>query len=177
MVAGRLNRAGLGTLLFDLLTPDEARDRDRVFDVDLLARRLEAAASWVRRWPGLGDVPLALYGASTGAAGALVAAARLRDEVACVVSRGGRPDLAGDALEQVAAPTLLVVGELDPVVRDLNESARRRLACECRLEVVPGAGHLFEEAGALERVAELATSWITGHLSAGGGPPRLADAL
>jgi putative phosphoribosyl transferase len=175
-VADRLNRAGLGTLLFDLLTPEEAEDRGRVFDVDLLARRLEAAADWLWRRPAVGNVPIAFFGASTGAAAALVAAARLRDRVAAVVSRGGRPDLAGDALEHVAAPTLLVVGELDPVVLELNEAARRRLAGESRLEIVPGAGHLFEEPGALERVAELAASWITGHLAgARGGRPRLTD--
>jgi putative phosphoribosyl transferase len=177
-VADHLNRAGLGTLLFDLLTPAEAEDRGQVFDVDLLARRLEAAAGWVWRWPAVGNVPVAFFGASTGAAAALVAAARLRDRVAAVVSRGGRPDLAGGALERVAAPTLLVVGELDPVVLELNEAARRRLAGESRLEILPGAGHLFEEPGALERVAELAASWITSHLSqARGGRLRLADVL
>jgi putative phosphoribosyl transferase len=177
-VADRLNRVGLGTLLFDLLTPEEAEDRDLVFDVDLLAHRLEAAAGWLWRWPAVGNVPVAFFGASTGAAAALVAAARLRDRVAAVVSRGGRPDLAGDALGHVAAPTLLVVGELDPVVLELNEAARRRLSCESRLEVVPGAGHLFEEPGALERVAELAATWITSHLPlARGGRLRLADVL
>jgi pimeloyl-ACP methyl ester carboxylesterase len=164
-VADHLNRVGLGTLLFDLLSPVEAEDRDLVFDVELLARRLEAAAEWLGRSPEFGALSIALFGASTGAAAALVAAARLRDRVAAVVSRGGRPDLAGEALARVDSPTLLVVGALDPVVRELNEAARRRLPGESRLEVIPGAGHLFEEPGALELVAELAASWITGHLS------------
>jgi putative phosphoribosyl transferase len=162
-VAERLQRAGLGTLLFDLLSEDEARDRALVFDVDLLSRRLEAAAGWVRRWPGLGHVPVSFFGASTGAAAALVASTRLRDLVAAIVSRGGRPDLAAGALERVRAPTLLIVGGDDPEVLELNREAQRRLRAETRLEVVPGAGHLFEEPGALERVADLAAEWFTAH--------------
>jgi putative phosphoribosyl transferase len=163
-VAERLNAAGLGTLLFDLLTPEEADDRALVFDIDLLATRLASAAGWVRRWPTAAGVPIAFFGASTGAAAALVAAAKLRREVAVVVSRGGRPDLAGPALERVTAPTLLIVGGEDHHVLELNREAERRLGAETRLEVVPGAGHLFEEPGALERVAELAAAWIVAHV-------------
>lgn len=172
-VADRLNAAELATLLFDLLTPEEGEDRARVFDIPLLAERLDAAARWVRRTPELGDLPLGLFGASTGAAAALVAAARL-DRVAAVVSRGGRPDLAGDALERVRAPTLLVVGGEDRDVLELNRAAERRLRVETRIEVVPGAGHLFEEPGALERVSELAASWFSEHVGAGAGPSRSA---
>jgi putative phosphoribosyl transferase len=163
-VADRLNDAGLATLLLDLLVPHEAADRARVFDIGLLASRLVAAARWVRSQPELADSPLALFGASTGAAAALVAAATLRDEVAAVVSRGGRPDLAGDALEHLDAPTLLIVGGEDPQVLELNRAAARRMRAETRVVVIPGAGHLFEEHGALEQVADLAAAWISGHL-------------
>jgi putative phosphoribosyl transferase len=163
-VADRLNGAGLGTLLFDLLTPEESRERDHVFDIDLLATRLVAAARWLRAWPATRVAPVAFFGASTGAAAALVAAAKLRGGVAAVVSRGGRPDLAGAALEHVAAPTLLIVGGEDPEVLQLNREAQRRLRSETRLEVIPGATHLFEEHGALEQVADLATAWISDHL-------------
>ncbi|HZD18443.1 MAG TPA: dienelactone hydrolase family protein, partial [Actinomycetota bacterium] len=160
-VARRLNEEGLGTLLFDLLTAEEGEDRSRVFDIELLARRLETTGRWVRRWPGLQDRQLAFFGASTGAAAALVAAASMPSEVGAVVSRGGRPDLAGGALERVAAPTLLIVGGDDVEVLELNRDAQRRLRCPTRLEVIPGATHLFEEPGALERVAELAASWAS----------------
>jgi putative phosphoribosyl transferase len=163
-VADTLNRSGLSTLLFDLLLPEEAEDRSLVFDVELLAGRLESAARWVPDRSGLGDVPLAFFGASTGAAAALVAAARLENEVSSVVSRGGRPDLAGDALERVRAPTLLIVGSEDRDVLELNRQAERRIRAETRLEVIPGAGHLFEEPGALETVAELAAAWIERNL-------------
>jgi putative phosphoribosyl transferase len=163
-VADSLNRSELSTLLFDLLTPEEAEDRSLVFDVDLLAARLEAAARWVREVPGLGDMPLAFFGASTGAAAALVAATRPGNEVSSIVSRGGRPDLAGDALERVTAPTLLIVGSEDRDVLELNRQAERRIRAETRLEVIPGAGHLFEEPGALETVAELAATWIERNL-------------
>ena len=177
-MADRLNAAGLGTLLFDLLTPEEAEHRERVFDIGLLSSRLEAAARWAWRWPAVGNVPVAFFGASTGAAAALVAASRLRDRVAAVVSRGGRPDLAGDALDLVGAPTLLIVGGKDRHVLDLNRAARHRLPAETLLEVIPGAGHLFEEPGALERVAVLAASWVVDHLSgARGGRATLADVL
>jgi putative phosphoribosyl transferase len=164
-VADRLNRAGHATLLLDLLTPQEAVDRARVFDIELLATRLVAAAKWVRSRPELAELPLAFFGASTGAAAALVAAAALGDDVAAVVSRGGRPDLAGDALEHVKAPTLLIVGGEDLQVLELNRAAAGRMRAETRIVVIPGAGHLFEEGGALERVAELAADWIAQHLA------------
>jgi putative phosphoribosyl transferase len=162
-VAERLHERGLGTLLFDLLTPEEADDRRNVFDIELLATRLAAAAVWVRSQSEAAALPVAYFGASTGAAAALVAASR-GDGPASIVSRGGRPDLAAAALELVTAPTLLIVGGRDLEVLALNREAERRLPGETRLEVVPGAGHLFEEPGALERVAELATSWISDHL-------------
>jgi len=163
-VAERLQADGLGTLLFDLLTDDEAGDRDKVFDIALLARRLEGAVGWLQREPDAGQLPMAFFGASTGAAAALVAAGHLESDVAAVVSRGGRPDLAGDALEAVTAPTLLIVGGEDLQVLELNRQARGHLRCETRLEIVPGATHLFEEPGALERVAELAAAWFTSHV-------------
>lgn len=163
-VADRLERDGLATMLFDLLTPAEAGDRDRVFDIPLLASRLVETTGWVRAQPGIGALPVAFFGASTGAAAALVASAGVGEELVAVVSRGGRPDLAREALDRVDAPTLLIVGGDDPVVLDLNRQALGRLRGEGRLEVVPGAGHLFEEPGALERVADLAAGWISLHL-------------
>jgi pimeloyl-ACP methyl ester carboxylesterase len=163
-VARRLNEAGVGTLLFDLLTPAEAEDRANVFDVDLLARRLEGAEVWLHGRPPGPGVPIAFFGASTGAAAALVAASRLGAEVAAVVSRGGRPDLAGEALPRVTAPTLLIVGGDDTQVLGLNRQAEARMRCERRLEVIPGATHLFEEPGTLERVSELAAAWLSKHL-------------
>jgi len=167
-VAQRLNEAGMGTLLFDLLTPAEAEDRANVFDVELLADRLRGAERWLHRWPQAGTVPVAFFGASTGAAGALVAATRLGVEVAAVVSRGGRPDLAGDALAKVTAPTLLIVGGNDVEVLGLNREAEAKMRCERRFEIVPGATHLFEEPGALERVADLAADWFARHLTEAG---------
>ena len=175
-VADRLHQAGLGTLLFDLLTPDEERDRANVFDIGLLADRLSGAAEWVRG--RVGDVPLGLFGASTGAAAALVAAGGLGRRVAAVVSRGGRPDLAGAALPVVSSPTLLIVGGADHQVLELNREALARMRCEKRLEVVPRATHLFEEPGALERVAELAAGWLSTHLGGSDGrrgPPAAPD--
>lgn len=163
-VAERLSAEGLGTLLFDLLTDDEAGDRGKVFDIALLARRLEEAVGWLRSERDARQLPIALFGASTGAAAALVAAAHLGTDVAAVVSRGGRPDLAGDALEAVTAPTLLIVGGADLQVLELNRQAQGRLRCETRLEIVSGATHLFEEPGALERVAELAAAWFADHV-------------
>ena len=164
-VAERLQADGLGTLLFDLLTDDEAGDRGKVFDIALLARRLEGAAGWLRGDPDAArQLPMAFFGASTGAAAALVAAAHLGSDLASVVSRGGRPDLAGDALEAVTAPTLLIVGGADLQVLELNRLAQGHLRCETQLEIVPGATHLFEEPGALERVAELAATWFTDHV-------------
>ncbi|GBC86254.1 Putative phosphoribosyl transferase [bacterium HR12] len=171
-VAERLHEAGLGTLLFDLLTPEEAEDRRKVFDIELLADRLEGAHRWLRRWPQVGALPIGFFGASTGAAAALVAAARLGAEVAAVVSRGGRPDLAGEALPRVTAPTLLIVGGDDVEVLALNRDAERRMRCERRLEVIPGASHLFEEPGALERVADLAAEWFARYLTEAGGGGR-----
>jgi putative phosphoribosyl transferase len=162
-VAERLRVAGLATLLFDLLTDVEAHDRGKVFDIALLARRLEGAAGWLRADPDVRELPIAFFGASTGAAAALVAAAHLAGDVAAVVSRGGRPDLAGEALAAVTAPTLLIVGGADRQVLELNRQAQARMRCETRLEIVPGATHLFEEPGALERVAELAAAWFADH--------------
>jgi dienelactone hydrolase len=167
-VAGALRDAGLATLLLDLLEEDEADDRAKVFDIDLLADRLLAAADWLAAEPLTGRLRLGFFGASTGGGAALVAAARRPAAVGAVVSRGGRPDLAGDALPLVQAPTLLIVGGADDVVLQLNEMALRRLRCVKALEVVPGATHLFPEPGALEEVARLAAAWFVRHLGAAG---------
>jgi putative phosphoribosyl transferase len=164
-VAGVLHRGGLATLLFDLLTAEEDLDRDNVFDIGLLGARLAAATTWVRARPGLQDLRLGYFGASTGAAAALWAAASADSEVAAVVSRGGRPDLAAERLAAVRAPTLQVVGGRDEVVLELNRQAAARLACPHELVVVPGATHLFEEPGALRAAAELARGWFTTHLA------------
>jgi predicted phosphoribosyltransferase/dienelactone hydrolase len=166
-VARTLQRAGLATLLLDLLDAREGARRDLVFDIPLLAGRVAAAIAWARGHPELGALPVGLFGASTGAAAALSAAARMPDAVSAIVSRGGRPDLAGDDLEAVRAPVLLIVGGADERVLALNRRAAARLAVEHRLEVVPGATHLFEEPGALEQVADLAVAWLAEHL---GGP-------
>ena len=163
-VARRLNGSGLATLLFDLLTPAEAEDRRNVFDVALLASRLLAATRWLRGRPDTAALPLGYFGASTGAAAALWAAADQEGGVAAVVSRGGRPDLAEPRLALVGAPTLLVVGGADELVLELNRRALEELHCERRLAVVPGAAHLFEEPGALEQVADLASAWFVEHL-------------
>ncbi len=162
MVARRLERAGLATLLIDLLAEHEQGRRDLVFDIPLLAERLEGVTRWTREQPLVGDLPPAYFGASTGAAAALVAAAG-RDDVASVVSRGGRPDLAGDALPAVRAPTLLIVGSRDREVLELNRRAAALLGGPHRLDVIEGATHLFEEPGALEAVAEIAAAWFLGH--------------
>jgi putative phosphoribosyl transferase len=164
-VAGVLNEAGLGTLLFDLLTAEEERDRVNVFDVDLLAGRLVSATRWLRDQPGLRDLRVGYFGASTGAAAALWAAAELGDQVAAVVSRGGRPDLAASRLVAVEAPTLLIVGGHDRAVLDLNRRAQSLLGSHGQLAVVPGASHLFEESGTLQSAAELARDWFLRHLS------------
>jgi predicted alpha/beta-hydrolase family hydrolase len=169
MVAEALQRSGLVTLLFDLLTEAEAANRRNVFDIPLLAERLDQAATWAAGSAAGHGLPLGFFGASTGAAAALVAAAR-RQDVRAVVSRGGRPDLALDALPEVRAPTLLIVGGADDVVLDLNRHARSQMRCECRLDVVPGATHLFEEPGAMERVIELAGAWFETHLATPGSP-------
>ena len=163
-VAEALNGAGFATLLFDLLTEQEAADRANVFDIPLLADRLQLATHWLDEARGAGSLRVGYFGASTGAAAALVAAAREKREISAVVSRGGRPDLAGSALKEVRAPTLLIVGSLDTQVLELNRAALTALRCEKALEIVPGAGHLFEEPGTLERVTELAAGWLAEHL-------------
>jgi putative phosphoribosyl transferase len=167
-VAGVLNDGGFATVLADLLTEEEERvdlhTGQLRFDIDLLAARVTAVVDWLGTRDDTAPLPIGLFGASTGAAAALVAAADRANEVKAVVSRGGRPDLARDALPRVKAPTLLIVGGRDEVVLDLNRQAYERLQAEKRLEVVPGATHLFEEPGTLERVAELATQWFTSHL-------------
>jgi putative phosphoribosyl transferase len=163
-VAERLQAAGFATLLFDLLGAAEQREDALTgalrFDIPLLAERLVGAIDWAARQPGLGALRVGLYGASTGAAAALVAAAARPEAVCAVVSRGGRPDLAADSLAGVAAPTLLIVGGEDDVVIELNRKAAARLRAPHRLEIIPGATHLFPEPGALERVAELAGDWF-----------------
>ncbi|HJS44411.1 MAG TPA: hypothetical protein VJ755_13135 [Gemmatimonadales bacterium] len=163
-VANELVSANLGTLLFDLLSEGEAATQANVFDVELLAGRLRQATDWIAARAATADLPLGYFGASTGAAAALVAAADDR-RVCVVVSRGGRPDLAGDFLPDVTAPTLLIVGGADTVVLALNRAAYERLGCIKRLEVVPGATHLFEEPGALDAVAALARLWFLDHLN------------
>src|SRR5690606_3064831 len=170
-VAGVCGQAGLATLLFDLLTPQEERHRANVFDIELLADRLREVTAWVRQQPECARLPVGYFGASTGAAAALWAAAAPDAAVSAVVSRGGRPDLAAPRLSEVRAPTLLIVGGNDTVVLELNRRARTRLRCESRIVVVPGATHLFEEPGALERVAAEACAWFTRHL-AGAAHPR-----
>ncbi|MFJ7902536.1 phosphoribosyltransferase family protein [Streptomyces sp. NPDC096198] len=164
-VASGLNRAGLGTLLFDLLTEEEEQDRANVFDTGLLAGRLTDATAWLRTRAGYEGRAVGYFGASTGAAAALWAAAEPDARIAAVVSRGGRPDLAGLRLPAVTAPTLLVVGGADPVVLDLNRQAQMRLRCEHHLAIVPGATHLFEEPGTLEVVTDLARDWFTDHMA------------
>ena len=176
-VAHSLHEHGLGTLLFDLLQPHEAQDRRRVFDIELLGERLVQAIDWAGRHPMLAPLCVGLFGASTGAAAALVAAARRPAQVGAVVSRGGRPDLAAEALPEVRSPTLLIVGGADHLVLELNRAAACRLRCPHRLEVVAGATHLFEEPGALQEVAALAALWFDGHLGAAAAatapqPPR-----
>ncbi len=163
-VAQVLHGCDLATLRFDLLTEDEADARSNVFDIPLLAGRLLQALEWQRGQPSLSALPCGLFGASTGAAAALAAAAEEATAVYAVVSRGGRPDLAGAALPRVVAPTLLVVGGNDPEVLRLNRAALSALRSECELAVVPGATHLFEEPGTLEAAARLAADWFMAHL-------------
>ncbi len=169
-VARVLQQAGLGTLLFDLLTAAEEAEDVRTarlrFDIPLLARRLLAATAWVRADPRTRHLPVGYFGASTGAAAALVAAAQRPEDVAAIVSRGGRPDLAADVLDRVRAPTLLIVGGRDVAVLELNRQALAALQADSELAIVPGAGHLFEEPGALDEVARLATGWFRRHLRA-----------
>ena len=166
-VARTINRAGLGTLLFDLLTPEEEAlgTREHRFNISLLAERLVHATKWARQQEETRDLRIGYFGSSTGGAAALVAAAEISGDVGAVVSRGGRPDLAGDALPRVQAPTLLIVGGNDDVVIELNEMARDQMRCEVKLEIIPGATHLFEEPGALEQVAKLASDWFSLHLN------------
>lgn len=163
-VAHRLNEAGLGTLLFDLLTPDEALDRDRVFDIPLLAARLGATTRWVGEHAEPRGLRIGYFGASTGAAAALWAAAD-NPSVDAIVSRGGRPDLAGPRIAEVRAPTLLIVVGDDDDVLTLNRQAATRMQCPCEVIVIPGATHLFEEPGAMERVADHAATWFELHLA------------
>ena len=167
-VASVLQRSSVATLLFDLLSDAEAEDRRRVFDIELLAERLQGAADWVRQQQTTCRLPVGFFGASTGAAAALVAAAQQGEEVRAVVSRGGRPDLAGECLPRVQAPTLLIVGGDDDVVVDLNRRALAQLRCRKELVIIPGATHLFEEPGALEEVARLAADWFRKFLTADG---------
>ncbi|MGD9862130.1 MAG: dienelactone hydrolase family protein [Pseudodonghicola sp.] len=167
-VAEALAGRRIATLLFDLLTEAEAGDRANVFDIPLLSRRLIEAVDWAAQRPDLAALPVGLFGASTGAAAALVAAGAAPGRFAAVVSRGGRPDLAGAVLPAVRAPVLLIVGGHDEVVIDLNAAAARRLACPHRTEIVPGATHLFEEPGTLDRVVQLAGDWFATHFAGGG---------
>ena len=166
-VAGVLREAGVGTLLFDLLTPEEELSDSQTaqlrFDIGLLARRLITATSWVMNDPRIKEMAIGYFGASTGGSAALVAAAELGDQIKAVVARGGRPDLAGSALPLVTAPTLLIVGELDYPVITMNRAALGQLGCEKRLQIVPGASHLFQEPGTLEEVGRLAADWFAKH--------------
>jgi len=173
-VARVLQEASLATVLLDLLEEEESEDRRKVFDINLLAARLQSAADWIQKESATSALPLGYFGASTGAGAALVAAARDPAAVWAVVSRGGRPDLAGDHLSAVEAPTLLIVGGNDDVVIELNEQALRLLRCPKQLVIVPGATHLFEEPGTLEEVARLAKEWFVRHfsLSPGASPDR-----
>ena len=171
-VARALNEAGLATLLLDLLTDEEEtvdlQTRELRFDIRLLANRLGGATDWIATQPELRDLHVGYFGASTGAAAALVAAATRPDVVGAVVSRGGRPDLAAESLAQVKAPTLLLVGGNDYLVIEMNEDALAQLHAEKQLVIVPGATHLFEEPGALEQVSELARDWFVHHLALSG---------
>ena len=167
-VADALNGHAIATLLFDLLTEEEEADRAIVFDILLLARRLEQVVEWIDRDSRLRSLPLGFFGASTGAAAALVAAAQLNDRIGAIVSRGGRPDLAGSALDGLHTPTLLIVGGADFGVIELNEQALARLKGPKAIEIVPGATHLFPEPGALEAVAARAARWFETYLTKGG---------
>src|SRR5437762_7226717 len=170
-VARTLNDAGLATLLFDLLTPEEEAidtyTREHRFNIGLLAERLVHATKRAKQQEQTRNLRVGYFGSSTGGAAALVAAAEISQDVGAVISRGGRPDLAGDALPKVRAPTLLIVGGNDDIVIELNEMARDQMRCEVKLEIVPGATHLFEEPGALEQVAKLASDWFVSHIGPG----------
>lgn len=171
-VAEGLAEAGHATLLFDLLRPDEAADRANVFDIALLADRLVSGVEWVMKEQRVAGLPIGLFGASTGAAAALIAAATLGDRVSAVVSRGGRPDLAVDVFDRVSAPTLLIVGGADTEVLKLNEEALKRLGCTKGLAVIPDATHLFEEPGALKEVIREASDWFSRYLTSEDRTPR-----
>lgn len=164
-VADVLGEGRIATLLFDLLSEAEALDRSAVFDIGLLARRLAEAISWLRQQDAVGDLPIGLFGASTGAAAALTTASLPGADIAALVSRGGRPDLAGSALPKVRAPSLFIVGGSDTEVLALNRMALEQMRCERALQVIPGASHLFEEPGALEKAADLARGWFVRHFS------------
>jgi dienelactone hydrolase len=166
-VAEALGHRKIATLLFDLLLPEEESDRRNVFDIKLLGQRLLDAVRWVNEQPDAGKLPIGLFGASTGAVAALVAASSLGKRIGAVVSRGGRPDLAGNVLPKVKAPTLLIVGGADLGVIELNQSALKMLGGEKTVEIVPNATHLFPEPGALEAVIELAAGWFERHLVKG----------
>jgi putative phosphoribosyl transferase len=172
-VARTFNNAGLATLLFDLLTLEEEaidlRTREHRFNIGLLAERLVHATKWAQQQEQTRDLRIGYFGSSTGGGAALVAAAEIPQDVGAVVSRGGRPDLAGEALPKVQTPTLLIVGGNDDIVIELNEQARDQLRCKVKLEIVPGATHLFEEPGALEKVAKLASDWFVNQI---GGADR-----
>jgi fermentation-respiration switch protein FrsA (DUF1100 family) len=174
-VAEGLNAHGFGTLLFDLLTSEEEADRENVFDIALLAGRLADAVIWLDRASPASQLPLGLFGASTGAAAALVAAARLGNRIGAVVSRGGRPDLAGDFLDQIRTPTLLIVGGVDYGVIELNRDALTRVKGPKALEIVPGASHLFPEPGTLEAVIDHAARWFSRYLAASPSRARSPD--
>jgi putative phosphoribosyl transferase len=175
-VAGVIREAGIGTLLFDLLTQDEERQDAESgalrFDIALLAKRLVGATRWLEKQPETRDLKVGYFGASTGGGAAIVAAAELGDRIAAVVSRGGRPDLAGDALQNVNSPTLLIVGGYDEMVICLNDDAYSKLRCEKDFRIVPGATHLFEEPGKLEQVARISAAWFRKHLGRANGETR-----
>ncbi|MGA6828738.1 dienelactone hydrolase family protein [Nitrospira sp. NS4] len=171
-VARHLQQHGLATLLLDLLTPDEADDRGKVFDIDLLADRLLLAKAWLEEEPRTKELGIGYFGASTGAGAALQAAARDPSKIQAVVSRGGRPDLAEPYLASVTAPTLLIVGGWDEPVIEMNQSAYELLTCEKKLIIIPGATHLFEEPGTLEQVADHACTWFQRYLHRGGTTAR-----
>jgi putative phosphoribosyl transferase len=168
-VARKLNEAELATLLFDLLTPEEESidmyTREHRFNISLLAERLVHATNWATQQKQTRALGIGYFASSTGGGAALVAAAKLPDKLSAVVSRGGRPDLAGEALAEMQAPTLLIVGGEDDVVIELNKQAMKRMRCEVKLEIIPGATHLFEEPGALEQVAQLASDWFVNHIA------------
>jgi dienelactone hydrolase len=173
-VARTLNEAGLATLLFDLLTHEEeaidTQTRELRFNINLLAERLVHATKWAKQQPQTRDLRIGYFGSSTGGAAALVAAVDVPQDVGAAVSRGGRPDLAGEALPKVQAPTLLIVGGNDDIVIELNEQARDRMRCEVKLEIIPGATHLFEEPGKLKKAAQLASDWFVNHIGAKPAP-------